>query len=105
MSGLWRKREETPEGKYLVQRRDGTIPEWPWFVLGARDPAAHAALFAYAEEARRLEMDPDYVNDIRQMAIEWREDILDREPGDPDAPPHLKDDPDIINKMKQGHSA
>src|ERR1700704_5669978 len=38
--GLWRNQEGTREGKYLVQRRDGSIPEWPYFVIGARDPAA-----------------------------------------------------------------
>lgn len=36
VSGLWRNNPETPEGKYLVKRRDGTVPEWPSFVLGLR---------------------------------------------------------------------
>ena len=34
------KTEEFSEGKFLVVRRDGSIPHWPHFVLGARDPAA-----------------------------------------------------------------
>ena len=25
--------------KFLVQRRDGSVPEWPWLVMGAADPA------------------------------------------------------------------
>lgn len=29
MAGIWRNNPETREGKYLVQRRDGTIPDWP----------------------------------------------------------------------------
>ena len=37
-SGLWRTEEGTPEGKYLVQRRDGSVVEWPNFVIGAKDP-------------------------------------------------------------------
>ncbi|HXI43902.1 MAG TPA: hypothetical protein VNH83_28225 [Bryobacteraceae bacterium] len=39
-AGLWRKNPETPEGKYLVKRRDGSVVDWPNFVLGAKDPAA-----------------------------------------------------------------
>lgn len=34
MARLWRNNEGTREGKYLVQRRDGTVPEWPYFVMG-----------------------------------------------------------------------
>jgi hypothetical protein len=30
---VWVKTEIAPEGKYLVVRRDGTIPSWPHFVL------------------------------------------------------------------------
>lgn len=40
MAGLFSNQPATKEGKYLVQRRDGTVPDWPWFVLGARDPIA-----------------------------------------------------------------
>ena len=38
--------------KYLVVRRDGSIPKWPAFVLGARDPCALFALRAYARKAQ-----------------------------------------------------
>lgn len=51
LAGLWRKNPETPEGKYLIKRRDGTVPEWPSLVLGAKDPAAPAAINAYADAA------------------------------------------------------
>lgn len=54
MKGLYRDNPKTPEGKYLVKRRDGTVPEWPSFVLGAKDPMAPAALLAYAREVRKL---------------------------------------------------
>jgi hypothetical protein len=35
--GLWRDDPATPEGKYLVMRRDGTVVEWPNFTIGAKD--------------------------------------------------------------------
>lgn len=38
--------------KFLVVRRDGTVPDWPYLVLGARDPAAPAALRTLAENPR-----------------------------------------------------
>lgn len=40
LTGLWRRNPETPEGKYLVKRRDGSVVEWPNLVMGAKDPAA-----------------------------------------------------------------
>ena len=44
---IWDKTEEFKEGKFLVVRRDGSVPHWPHFVLGARDPGAPTALRAY----------------------------------------------------------
>ena len=35
--------------KYLVVRRDGTVPRWPWFVLGGRDQAARDAMRFYLQ--------------------------------------------------------
>ena len=75
MPGLWKSHEATREGKYLVKRRDGTIPKWPYFVIAASDPAAPAALLAYAEKASTLGYDSQFVEDIRAMASEfavWR---------------------------------
>ena len=103
MAGLWRKRKDTPEGKYLVTRRDGTVPEWCWFVLGERDPAASVALMAYANRAEELNMDPAYILDIRTMAREWAGQRTGA--SDPDAPPYRTDDPGTVQKMKGGHSA
>lgn len=34
--------------KYIVQRQDGSVPEWPWFVLGGCDPFAPRAILHYA---------------------------------------------------------
>lgn len=105
MPGLWRKNPKTKEGKYLVKRRDGTIPEWPYFVLGAKDPAAPAALMAYATEAERRGMDPEFVEDVRLMAGEFAVYRIRNGEGDPDAPPHRTDDPATIEEMRHGNGA
>lgn len=78
--------------KYLVVRRDGTVPKWPAFVLGSRDPAAPAALRAYAKEAEKLGMDPHYVRMVLDTAEQF-EDYRSKEGGsDPDAPPLQRTD-------------
>lgn len=97
MAGLWRKNGIGP--KYLVTRRDGTTPDWSWFVLGARDKNAPAGLRGYADECERNGEDPQYVADVRAMADEWEQYRKDHGDGDPTAPPHRKDDPATIAKM------
>lgn len=69
--------------KYLIIRRDGSIPRWPAFVLGGADPAAPVALRAYADECERQQMDSHYVSKVRTLADEF-----DAFPGesDPDQP-------------------
>jgi len=104
-SGLWRKNPETPEGKYLIKRRDGTIPDWPSFVLGAKDPAAPAALYAYADTAQRLGMNEDYVADVRNLAREFSNYREAHGEGDPDRGRHRQDDPETVNQMRSGKSA
>lgn len=105
MSRLWRYGDKAPEGKYLVTRRDGTIPKWPSFVLGAKDMAAPAALNAYADAAENLGYDPEFVADIRTLADEFKEYCIKHGTGDPDAPPHRKDDPATIEKMRIGNGS
>jgi hypothetical protein len=105
MAGLWRNNPETPEGKYLVKRRDGTIPPWPFFVIAASDPAAPTAINAYARKARQLGMDDQYVMDLFAMAddfAEWRDTHPE---GDPDAPRHRVDDPATVAEMRKGKGA
>lgn len=96
--GLWRY---TSMGgcKYLVQRRDGSVPEWPYFVLGARDPAAQVALDAYAAEAERLGFDPKYVSDVRRLADDFGDYLKNHGKGNPDGIPHRRDDPVVVEKM------
>lgn len=104
-SGLWRNNPATPEGKYLVKRRDGTIPEWPNFVIGAKDPCAPAALRAYAREAHRLGLNPDYVFDVNTLADAFERYRFKHGNGDPDRGQHRVDDPATIQEMRGGHSA
>lgn len=104
-SGLWRKNPETPEGKYLVKRRDGTIPEWPNFVIGAKDPAAPAALRAYADEGEKLGFNEQYVLDVRALAEQFEFYRTQHGEGDPDRGRHRKDDPEVIAEMRRGRSS
>jgi hypothetical protein len=85
--------------KFLVQRRDGSVPEWPWFVLGAADPAAAIAIRAYADAAEELNMDPEYVNDLHKLARRFDAWRNQHHIGDPDAPAHRPDDPEIIKRI------
>lgn len=99
---LWAKTKEFFEGKFLVIRRDGSVPAWPHFVLGARDPAAPVALRAYAEACELAGNDPEYVASLRDLAIDFDNYRLVEGEGDADAPPHRKDDPDVIAVMRGG---
>lgn len=90
---------------HLIQRRDGTIPQWPAFVLGGRDPSAPKALRAYAADARERGQPEQYVNDVLRLAAEFEEYLRTHGAGDPGAPPHRKDDPEIVEKILQGKSA
>jgi hypothetical protein len=105
MARLWKRNPATPEGKYLVTRRDGTVVEWPSFVIGARDEAAPTALRAYAAKAAELGWDPQYVADLYELALEYESYFAEHGAGDPDAPRHRVDDPATIEKMKRGRSA
>ena len=102
MPGLWKNEPEIEGGKYLVLRRDGSQPEWPYFVLGARDPAAALALKAYAKEARRRGMSEKYCADVENLSEDFITFRFKHGPGDPDAPRHREDDPEIVARMGQG---
>jgi hypothetical protein len=105
LAGLWRENPETPEGKYLVKRRDGSVVEWPNFVIGAKDPAAPDALVAYADAAKRLGMNPQYVAGVRRLADQFFNYRMEAGEGDPDRGRHRKDDPATIAEMRRGGSA
>ena len=98
---IWAKTDEFREGKFLVVRRDGTVPHWPLFVLGARDPHAPAALRAYAEACKfDYRLDPEYAKSIFELADDFEAYNAMHGDGDPDAPPHRKDDPAVIAAMR-----
>lgn len=92
-------------GKYLVKRRDGTVPEWPWFVLGARDPHAEVALRAYADSIEKdPECHPALPLSIRRFADEFAEYRKEHGEGDPTRGKHRKDDPATIEEMKRSEA-
>jgi len=103
--GLVRDDPRTPEGKYLVKRRDGTVVEWPSFVLGARDPHAVVALLAYADS---IATDPDchplLPIRLREVAREFDEYRKQHGMGDPTRGIHRTDDPATIEEMRRGGS-
>lgn len=74
------------DGKYLVLRRDGSTPRWPYFVLGAKDPAAGPALATYADVADALGFDAQYVADVRALAARFMAYRENHGTGNPDAP-------------------
>lgn len=103
---VWVKTDVAPEGKYLVVRRDGTIPTWPHFVLGGDDENSPASLRAYADEGEKNGLDPEYVASVRELADEYETRAIaianGTMPGkpDPDAPPHRKDNPAVVAMMR-----
>lgn len=96
---IWAKTKKFSEGKFLVVRRDGTIPHWPQFVLGARDPAAPVALRAYADAAATIGFATEYTDSIRELADDFDAYRAAQGDGDPEAPPHRHDDPHVIEAM------
>lgn len=93
---IWAKTNEFSEGKFLVIRRDGSVPHWPHFVLGARDRAAPDALRAYADIAEGLGYEPEYVASIRELAADFEAYRDQQGDGDPEAAPHRTDNPTVI---------
>lgn len=105
LTGLWRHNPETPEGKYLVLRRDGTVVEWPNFVIGAKDPAAPAALRAYADAGEAAGFNAEFVAGVRWLADSFERYRAAHGAGDPDRGRHREDDPVTVEKMRRGGSA
>ena len=98
---VWAKTDgEVREGKFLVVRRDGSIPCWPHFVMGARDPAVPEALRAYAKKGVELGYDPAFVASVRELADDYEAYRAKEGPGDADAGPHRKDNPEVIRVMQ-----
>ena len=86
-------------------RRDGTVVEWPNFVLGGRDAAAAHALRAYAIYGLAHGYNEGYCSAIFKLAETFDIYRENYGQGDPDKGKHRKDDPETVEKMKQGWSA
>lgn len=97
---IWVKTKTHSEGKFLVVRRDGSVPHWPHFVLGARDPATPATLLAYADIAEGMGYEKEYCDSIRELANDFREYRQKEGEGDPQAGPHRKDDKFVVLAMR-----
>jgi hypothetical protein len=111
LTSLYRNQPATPEGKYLVKRRDGTVMEHPSFVLVSRDPDGADVLRDYAnrKEKRMLagdpEITPEWIADIRRFADFWDRYRQEHGEGDPGMGPHREDDPATVEEMRKGLSA
>lgn len=97
---VWAKTDEFSEGKFLIVRRDGTTPEWPHFVMGARDPAVPIALIRYADQAIACGMDPAFAASVVELSEDFKRYRETTGAGDPDAPPHRIDLPLAIGMMR-----
>lgn len=93
-------------GKYLVMRRDGTVPAWSSFVLGSRDRHAEVALRAYADSiATDPDCHPDLPGSIRRLADLFADERAALGDGDPTRGLHRKDNPLVLLLMAQGRAA
>lgn len=93
-------------GKYLIKRRDGSVVEWPSFVLGARDRHSVVALRAYADSiATDPDCHPDLPASIRRLADEFDAYRAEHGDGDPTRGKHREDDPATLAEMRKGQSA
>lgn len=86
--------------KFLVVRRDGSIPEWPYIVLGARDPAAPTAIRMLAAESESRGMAQDYCDDLLRLADDFEAYREQNGDGDPDVGPHREDLPWVVEGLK-----
>lgn len=106
LTGLFRDNPETPEGKYLVMRRDGSIPPWPSFVLGGADPHAAVALRAYADSCDTdPAIDKGFIAAVRRWADEYDRWRQVHGNGDPGMGKHRTDNVVVLAAMRQGKSA
>lgn len=106
LTGLVRDNPKTPEGKYLVKRRDGSVPEWPSFVLGGADPMSPATLRFYAVYGfLRGHFTWGFVKAAWRWAATMKWWRRNHWTGDPGRGIHRQDDPVTVAEMRKGMSA
>lgn len=105
LNGLFRDNNDTREGKYLVLRRDNTVPDWPWFVLGARDPMAAWALWVYSWLGIFFTRNWSYLRGVNRLSWDFYDHRMLFGKGDPEKGPHREDDPWVIYRMRHGRGA
>lgn len=93
LKGLFRDDPKTRGGKYLVLRRDNTVPSWAWFVCGARDPMAAWALWFYSWVGIFFTRNWDYLRGVNRLSWDFYRERKTLGCGDPEKGPHRKDDP------------
>ncbi len=91
--------EPFPGKKFLVLRRDGTIPEWPWFVMGAEDPLAAGALYHYAGLCEEAGYSKEYVDMVMRAVDAMQSWAATKAMQRPDQAPPRKEDPSVLIKL------
>lgn len=103
---IFRENPATPEGKYLVTRRDSSIVKCPSFVLLAPDPYAADTIRDYANRVERSgKAHPGFIESLRRWADTYDKYRQEHGEGDPERGKHRVDDPETLEKMRQGMSA
>ena len=102
MTGIWKTNDGERLDKYLVVRRDNTVPPWPWFVLAAADPVAPIAIRAYADAASANSVDDeDFITDLYALADEFDRWRASNTTGDPAGARHRTDDPVVVARIER----
>lgn len=96
MAGIWQK--------FLVFRRDGSVPEWPYLVLGGRDPDVSETVRFLSYIAGLRGRDPVYVDGLRELADRMDLYRAEHGDGDPDAPAHREDDLGLLEMWESRRS-
>jgi hypothetical protein len=92
------------QGKYLIVRRDGTVPHWNnlAFVLGPRDPHAQAAILAYVESMVALgegKYDKAYAESLLKLAESYDPYQAEHGVGDPAERPWRFEAHDVMTAL------
>lgn len=103
---LFHENPATPEGKYLVKRRDGSVPGSPSFVLLGADPMAPWTLRFYSLLGFVMRhFSWSLVKSMWRFASRMTAHRKKHGKGDPGMGKHRIDDPATLAEMRKGQSA